>query len=306
MTLFVIGNVTEDIVFGLPRLPSDGETLIAVSRIVDIGGKGLNQALIAARSGMKVRLVTAIGHDDAGRRARDLIAAEPFDAVLIEKDTATDQSIIAVAQSGENHIISSAFSASALSATEVIAAIDDAVSGDQLLMQGNLSHATTLDVLQWARSRGLRTTVNPSPIRWDYDRIWPLVDRVILNRTELHALTGCTEVDDGIAALAVRGLSEIIVTLGADGAVLVAGDGRTVVTAAIAKVVDTAGAGDTFCGVFIAAEYLLQDSTAAMQLAARAAAITIGRSGTWSAFPSTGEITAIFGLTTKGINRGNR
>lgn len=294
MTLFVIGNVTEDIVFGLPKLPGDGETLIADSRIVDIGGKGLNQALIAARSGMRVRLVTAIGRDDPGRRARDLIAAEPFDAVLIEKDTATDQSIIAVAQSGENHIISSAFSASALTAKEVIAAIDDAVSGDQLLMQGNLSHVTTLAVLQWARDRGVRTTVNPSPIRWDYDRIWPLVDRVILNRTELHTLSGCTDVDDGIATIAVRGVSITIVTLGAEGAVLVAGDARTIVAATSARVVDTAGAGDTFCGVFIAADDRLQDRAAAMQLGARAAAITIGRSGTWSAFPSTEEIAALF------------
>jgi len=294
MTLFVIGNVTEDIVLGLPRLPEDGETLIAESRIVDMGGKGLNQALIAGRSGMMVRLVTAIGRDDPGRRARDLIGAEPFDAVLIEKDTATDQSIIAVAQDGENHIISSAFSASALTATEVIAAIDDAVAGDQLLMQGNLSYATTLDMLRWARERGVQSTVNPSPIRWDYEMIWPLVDRVILNRAELQALTGCTNIDDAIAALAARGVAETIVTLGADGAVLAAGNARIAVIAAVGTVVDTAGAGDTFCGVFIAAADRLQDHAAAMRLAARAAAITIGRSGTLSAFPSVEEVTEIF------------
>lgn len=294
MTLFVVGNVTEDIVFGLPRLPDDGETLIADNRIVDMGGKGLNQALIAARAGMTVRLVTAIGRDEAGRRARDLIAAEPLDAVLIEKDTPTDQSIIAVAQSGENHIISSAFSATALTAAEVVAVIDDAVAGDQLLMQGNLGHATTHDLLQWARHRGVRTTINPSPIRWDYGRIWPLVDCVILNRTELHTLTGCIDIDDGIAVLNAWGVVESIVTLGADGAVLATGQSRFTVPAAEATVVDTAGAGDTFCGVFIAAAHRFQDPAAAMRLAARAAAITIGRSGTWSAFPNMAEITDIF------------
>lgn len=294
MTLFVVGNVTEDIVFGLPRLPDDGETLIADSRIVDMGGKGLNQALISARAGMAVRLVTAIGRDEAGRRARDLIAAEPLDAVFIEKDTPTDQSIIAVAESGENRIISSAFSASALTAAEVAAVIDDAVAGDQLLMQGNLGHVTTHDLLQWARDRGVRTTINPSPIRWDYKRVWPLVDCVIVNRTELHTLTGCSDIDDGIALFTAWGVTESIVTLGADGAVLATGQSRITVPAAAARVVDTAGAGDTFCGVFIAAAHRLQDPAAAMRLAARAAAITIGRSGTWSAFPDMAEITDIF------------
>jgi len=223
MTLFVVGNVTEDIVFVLPHLPAHGETLIAESRLSDIGGKGLNQALIAGRCGMKVRLIAPIGRDEAGRRARKIVAAEPLDAAFVEKEGPTDQSIISVARNGDNHIISTAFAASALTEDDVMSAAPDAGPG-----------------------------------------------------------------------LASRGAGEIIVTLGADGAVCSSGRHRHVVAAAPARVVDTAGAGDTFCGVFIAARDRGYDWPAAMETAARAAAITIARSGTFSAFPSTQELAALF------------
>jgi ribokinase len=297
MTLFVVGNVTEDIVLGLPRLPSPGETLIAKSHISDIGGKGFNQALIAARCGMRVRLIVPIGRDAAGQRASMLAANESFVATLIEKEGPTDQSFIAVAKDGENHIISTAFAASALTAADVIGSAADASAGDTLLMQGNLSADTTLTLLEWARERGMGTTVNPSPIRWDYRRLWPLIDRLILNRPELVALSGLADLNDGIDMLRNLGVAEIIVTRGAEGAIRVADDGHYSVPSVPVPVVDTAGAGDTYCGMFVAATAGGLPPRAAMQLAARAAAITIGRNGTWSAFPSMAEMDGLFADT---------
>lgn len=297
MTLFVVGNVTEDLIFGLDRLPADGETLIAANRISDIGGKGFNQALIAARSGIAVRLIAPVGRDDAGRRARLLAAAKPFEAVLIDKDTPTDQSLIAVALSGENFIISSAFAARALTVAEVIAAVGDAAPGDQLLLQGNLSQDTTIGMLEWARGLGIRTTVNPSPVQWDYRPLWSLIDRLILNVPELATLSGEVDVENGISALASLGVDEIIVTKGAGGAVMDVGGTRWSVPAAPVSVVDTAGAGDTFCAALLAALQRGYAPPMAMQIAARAAAITIGRSGTWSSFPAIDELTAIFQLS---------
>jgi len=297
VTLFVVGNITEDIVFGLPRLPSDGETLIADSRVSDIGGKGLNQALIAGRCGMKVRLIAPIGRDEPGRRARTLVAAEPIEAALIEKEEPTDQSIIAVARNGDNHIISSAFAASALTQADVAAAARDAGPGDQVLMQGNLSLKTTHEVLEWARAAGARTTVNPSPIRWGYDLLWPLIDRVILNLHELEELSGRSDLDAGIDMLHACGVGEVLVTRGAQGALFSSGDLRHAVAAAPSRVIDTAGAGDTFCGVFVAARDRGADCPAAMGAAARAAAITIARSGTWSAFPSVEDLARLLAPT---------
>lgn len=293
MTLFVVGNLTEDMVFALPRLPAVGETLIAKDRIVDIGGKGLNQALIAGRGGMETRLIAPVGRDEVANKARRLLAVEPIDAVLVETERTTDQSIIAVGVDGDNHIISTAFAADALVERDVVEAARDAVSGDHLLMQGNLSFETTHRVLEWARLKGLGTTLNPSPIRWCYDRLWPLIDGLILNEPELVALSGEDDLIRGAKTLVAQGVRNVLVTRGAAGAIMISREGRIAVAAASANVVDTAGAGDTFCGVFLAALDRGHDDRTAMSVAARAAAITIGRRGTWSAFPDKAELADI-------------
>lgn len=300
MSLVVVGNVTEDIVFRLPRLPVPGETLIATERLSDIGGKGLNQAIIAARAGMRVRLVAPVGDDAAGRRARSLVRGEPLEALLIGKDGPTDQSIIAVAAGGENTIISSAFAAGALTVADVTGALGGMTAQDQLLMQGNLSQETTLGLLQLARAAGARTIVNPSPIRWDYDALLPWIDLLILNEPELAALSQCPDLATGITALATKGVGQIIVTRGARGSVLAEGNQHLHVPARPVTVVDTAGAGDTFCGTYIAALGRGKSSEAALHAATAAAAITIGRSGTWSAFPSQAQLSAILGDADKG------
>jgi ribokinase len=297
MTLFVVGNVTEDLLFRVPRLPSPGETLIALDRLSDIGGKGLNQAVIAARCGMDVHLIASVGADEAGQRARELAAAEPMRATLIEKPGPTDQSIIVVAEGGENHIISSAFAASALTVEDVATAMGEPRPGDVLLVQGNLSQATTLGVCNLARAAGLRVVLNPSPIRWDYAPLWPLVDTTILNAPEACTLSGCNDIERVAQHIADLGVDEFIVTRGADGAVRWQAGNRMAVPARSVAVVDTAGAGDTFCGTYIAARHAGAPPSAALSRAAGAAALTIGRSGTWSAFPSTKELAAILRST---------
>jgi len=289
----VVGNVTEDLVFGLPRLPREGETLIAASRLADIGGKGLNQALLLARAGCDVRLVSAIGDDAAGRRAQDLAAAELPDAALQVVEAPTDQSIIHVAADGANHIVSSAFAADALGPEAAVAAMGRVAPGDAVLVQGNLSAGTTAAVLAAGRAAGAWNVANPSPIRWDWTPVLPLVDLAIVNRAELADLAGTDT--RGTRALRAQGAAAVLLTLGAEGARLDADDGVTVQPAAPTDAVDTAGAGDTFAAVFVAARLRGLPASAALAAAARAAALTVSRRGTFSAFPSRDEIAACLG-----------
>ena len=86
MTVHVVGNVTEDLVFSLSRLPRAGETIIASERLADIGGKGLNQAVLLARAGCNVKLVAAVGADAAGERALALVRAELPGSQLVTVD----------------------------------------------------------------------------------------------------------------------------------------------------------------------------------------------------------------------------
>lgn len=292
MSVYVVGNVTEDLVFTLPRLPRPGETLIARDRLADIGGKGLNQALILARAGCDVRLVSAVGEDEAGRRARTLVDREIRGSALTVVDGATDQSIIYVAEDGENHIVSSAFAAGALGPADVRAALAGIGPDDALLVQGNLGAETTAEALAAARGAGAWTVANPSPIRWSWRALWPLTDLVVLNRGELAELSGVDDEGAGVAALRGAGAGTVLVTLGGGGARLHGADGVASVPAAPACVVDTAGAGDTFCSVFVAASLGGAGPAAALATAARAAALTVSRRGTLSAFPSRAELAA--------------
>lgn len=290
MTVHVIGNVTEDLVFSLPRLPQPGETLIARERLVDIGGKGLNQAVLLSRAGCAVRFVAAVGADDAARRARAYLATDLPDAQLLTVDKPSDQSIIAVASNGENHIVSSAAAADSLGAMAAVEAMGRVASIDAVVVQGNLTREATRAVLQAGRRAGAWTIANPSPIRWRWDNLLPLCDLIILNRHELADLT--TSAEGTPADLLKQGAGAVLLTLGPDGAVYASMDTETSVDAVEVAVVDSAGAGDTFLAAFVAATLLGHETGYALRAAAEAAAITVSRPGTSSAFPSRDEMEA--------------
>ncbi|WP_099827366.1 PfkB family carbohydrate kinase [Oceaniglobus indicus] len=291
MTVYVVGNVTEDLVFTLPRLPQEGETLIATSRLSEMGGKGLNQALILARAGCDVKLVAAIGEDGAGATARMLAKTEISNADLIVVDAPTDQSIIYVAASGENHIVSTASAADALTPDKITSALVGLAAGDTVLVQGNLGLEATCTALQMARTAGAGTVANPSPIRWNWESLYPLIDLAIVNTQELASLGNHSSIEPAVAALRAAGLTDVLVTLGADGAQLfTVADAPLTVPAARTRIVDTAGAGDTFCGVYLGAGLSGLPPDRALKAAAHAAALTVSRPGTLSAFPTRGEI----------------
>jgi ribokinase len=290
MTAFVIGNVTEDLLFGLPRLPRPGETLIAGRRLSDLGGKGLNQAVMLSRAGCPTCLLAPVGDDEVATRARALAEAEIGDARLLDMGGASDQSIICVAEDGENHIVSSAFAADALRPDRIRRALSDLGPGDVVVVQGNLSFETTRAALQAARLGGAATVANPSPIRWPWTELYPLVDLVIVNRAELSELGGSDDIATAVARLKAAGAREVVVTLGAKGAEFHGDDGVIRAPAVPVRTVDTAGAGDTFCGILVAARQAGLSPEAAMAAAARAAALTVGRAGTYSAFPGPSEI----------------
>lgn len=291
--LLVVGNVTEDLSFRVPYLPRPGETLIADARSGNLGGKGLNQAVIAARCGVEVTLLAPVGRDSVADRALALAVAEGIHANLPRIADRSDQSVIAVARSGENTIISDAVAADALDPAAAAAAVDALEPGDAVLVQGNLTMATTRAVLAAARDRGVTTVANPSPIRWEWEALWPLVDTVVVNRLELATLSGAEGMEAGIETLQAAGCGRVLVTLGADGAILCGATDTWRQPAAAAQVVDTAGAGDTFCGVFLAREICGDSPQQALAQAAVAAAITVSRNGTHVAFPDAVTLLAL-------------
>lgn len=295
MRAFVIGNIALDETYSIAALPEAGASIFGEQASRSLGGKGCNQAIVLSRCGVETTLVAAVGSDERAIAIEKALTRERLTPKLISVDSPTsDISIILTTPDGENSIITTRSAAAALDQKAALDALAVSVSGDLLVLQGNLSEETTLAILNTARSKGLKTAFNPSPLQPWFASVLPFIDIAVLNRLEAEALTGERGSDAG-ACLLRAGVGLVIVTLGGQGCALVSAEGAIEVPAAPATIVDTTGAGDCFTGVALASAMLrgVAVDARALEDASRAAAITVGRRGTQDAFPNRQELITI-------------
>lgn len=295
MNVHVIGNVAIDETIRVDQWPAAGASILGSHGSSDLGGKGANQAVVMARCGLPTTLVAPVGEDFRARTIAERLAAEPVECRLVAiAGRTTDVSIIFTMPNGENAIVTTTEAAEGLRPEDVLPTLARAGKGDLAVFQGNLGVEATAALLAEARRRGVTTAFNPSPLRPGFDRLWPLVDIAFLNAGEAQALTGTTG-EAAAAMLHSRGVGEVVLTLGAGGALLSNGSSFTQVPAEPAEPVDTAGAGDTFMGTALASALLRGtrlDETALVH-AAKASALTVSRKGTLGAFPTIAEMRGI-------------
>lgn len=285
--VFVLGNVCADITLPVRRLPVAGETLMAEGIGRAPGGKGLNQAVVAARAGAEVHFCAPLGGGADAAMIRAALEAEEFAGLhLLDADQPVDLSVLLVAPDGENCVVSAGACADSLSAKAAAAFVADMAADDFLLIQGNLSRAATL-----AGLRG-RVVLNTAPLRWDFGPLLPRCEVVIANRFEAGRLTG---LDDPAQAARRLGGRVGIVTLGGDGCVVA--DGATLASypAHPAIALDSTGAGDTFAGVLVAAMARGMRLDLAVIAAQSAAALAVTRHGCFGALPTRLELNEILG-----------
>ena len=170
--VMVLGNATLDVVQRVQRLPAIGETVLGDAPMRCPGGKGLNQAVVAARAGARVTFAAAIGADEAGIALRMAMAREPIaDVRWIDVPVATDLSSIWVDGTGRNMIVSSAAAARHIAPAQAAVVAAPLGEGDWLLLQGNLSAEATLAAAMSARARGARVAVNAAPVAFAFDPV---------------------------------------------------------------------------------------------------------------------------------------
>ncbi|MBC7704592.1 MAG: ribokinase [Rhodoferax sp.] len=290
----VLGNATLDTIQRVRHLPAPGETVLAQSTARCAGGKGLNQAVAAARTGAPTLLVAPIGQDAAA----DVLAHSLQDEAGLQVhwlvcDAPSDLSTIWVATGGENVIVSSADCAGLVTAAQARRFCNTLAPGDVLLMQGNLPQAATRTAAQTARARGATCVLNTAPIAWDMREILGLFDIVIANQGEAAVLTAGSPAAN--ASLRASGVRTAIITLGARGALILDDGSETVIDAPPVTAVDTSGAGDVFVGTLaglLANGFTL---TSAGTIAVAAASLSVTRLNTTPSFPSRAEIAALAG-----------
>ena len=290
----VVGSNMMDLVTTIERMPGLGETLEASAFSIGNGGKGANQAVAAAKLGADVLMVSRVGDDLFGQDMVRNLERMGIDVrhVVAVPGVSNGVAPIFVDARGENRILIIKGANNHLTPADVDAAADDLLGCGLILLQLEIPLDTVYHTVDWARRHGKQVLLNPAPATTalSLERI-ATVDFLVPNQTELAILTGLptgTARDAGVAArmLVDRGMGRVVVTLGADGALLVTPDAVQTVPPVRVRARDTTGAGDAFIGAF-AAHYVRDgDVEAALQQAARYAADSVTREGAQTAFAS--------------------
>ena len=289
MAVWCYGSINIDHFYDLAHLPAPGETLAARDYRMELGGKGANQSVAAARAGAVVRHVGAIGVD--GDTALAQLVAAGVDCAGVQRlEGATGHAIILVEQGGENSIVLHAGANRALALEAALAAFEGVELDDILLIQNETAHQA--EVAEAAMGLGMDVVYSAAPFDLEAVRaVLPFVNTLVLNAVEAAQLQAAMDVP--FEDLPV---SSVVITRGAEGASWQARGMETIhVPALPVSVVDTTGAGDCFTGALAAALDAGQLPEEAMRFAAAAAALQVSRAGTASAMPARAEIEALLG-----------
>ena len=289
--IHVIGNAAVDTVIRVDRFPRPGETIVALGASEDLGGKGLNQAVVAARCAAPVRLVAAVGPDVLAERIRSSLAREGVLTDGLATSTyGTDRCVITVDRQGENTILSLVDAARNFDPAAETPLDKWILPGDWAVLQGNLRPDVTRDCLALAKSKGATTALNPSPTYPADEYDWTLVDLAVLNRSEALELAGDVDVEHAAHNLLDKGAGAVVVTLGGEGCVFFSASDAFRVAALKIQAVDTVGAGDVFCGTLTAARVLGLGWKESLGVATEAASASTARAGVLASFPSRVEM----------------
>ena len=287
VAVWCFGSINIDHFYSVRHLPAPGETLAALAYRVELGGKGANQSVAAARAGAFVRHLGAVGSD--GDRALAALAAYGVNCDGIRRvDGPTGHAVIMVDPAGENSIIIEAGANRAIMLDPVLAALEQAELDDILLLQNET--AFQAEVAEAAMGRGMEVIYSAAPFEIEAVRaVLPYVNTLVMNAVEAEQLRAA--LDTPFEDLPVE---TVVITRGAEGASWHArGTPDIRVPALPTQVVDTTGAGDCFAGTLAAALSMGALPEDAMQFAAAAAAIQVSRPGTASAMPVRAEIVAL-------------
>jgi ribokinase len=295
----VVGSANIDLTFRAARLPTPGETLAGTAWQLGCGGKGANQAVMAARLGARVAMIAKIGRDAFGKTTLQNFQAQGIDRahVTVADGHCTGAASIIVDDEARNAILVVPGANSALTPEDIRRAAATIQSASILLCQLEIPVETTLEAFRTAKAAGVKTILNPAPAAPLPDELLHLTDWCIPNETEIEQLTGrpamsLHHAEETARLLLSRGPGAVIVTLGERGALLVHPGAVEHFPAVAVRPVDTSGAGDAFIGslaVFLAEDVPLPE---AIRRANRVAALSVTRLGTQTSFPTRAELDA--------------
>ncbi len=301
--ILVAGSANLDFVVRAGHIPAPGETVLGREFKTFPGGKGANQAVACARAGgVPTAMLLALGNDAFAAPLIDSLTQAGVQLHTVRAATEpTGTAFICVSDDGENAITVAPGANNALLPEHLAQHLPSLHGITHLLMQLETPLETVQAYAQAARAKGVQVVLNAAPARTLPAALLALVDVLIVNEGELTTLTsGQGDAQSGLPRSVQDRLAQlpvpcVVVTLGAQGCLARLRDaqgGSTLTEQGAFKVqvVDTTGAGDTFCGVLVAA--LSQQATLAqaLQRASAAAALACMQLGAQSSIPTASQV----------------
>lgn len=278
MKILVLGSINIDYNYSVGHITTPKETQASTSLEMCPGGKGLNQAVTLARTGMEVQLAGIVGSD--GMEMLETIRQAGVDISLVRTiDGRTGHAIIQVDEMGQNAILLYGGANRKVDESYVDAVLEGYQEGDVLVIQNEISCLQY--IIDSAADKGMFIVLNPSPctrelLRSDLSR----VSMFCLNEVEGRAMTSYVQPGDILFHLEeLYPNSEFVFTLGSQGAFYKKGVTQCYHPALSIPATDSTAAGDVFESYFLASYLEGKTPTDALKYATYAAALSVTHVG---------------------------
>jgi ribokinase len=284
--VLVVGSVNADLVVRVDRRPAAGETVLGSDLAAHPGGKGANQAVAAARLGGRVAFLGRAGTDGHGDFVREALQGDGVDiSHLITTPGPNGVALITVGPEGDNSIIVSPGANARLREDDITAAGALFAAASVVSLQLEIPLPAVTAAARAAAAAGARVVLNLSPPTAVPDELLALCDPLVVNEHEAAFLG-----DTDPAGLLARGPRSVVITRGAEGAIVADRSGVTEVSSPQVQVVDTTGAGDAFTGALCHRLAEGDDLISAARFAARVGAAAVRKPGAQSSFPALSDL----------------
>ena len=295
--ILVIGSSNTDMVTCTGHLPLPGETVIGGTFFMNPGGKGANQAVTVARLGGRVSFICKTGSDIFGHQANQLFNEEGIDTSYVFSDTKNPSGValITVDTDAENCIVVAPGANAHLTPNDLKRSAEAVEAADIILLQLEIPMQTVEAAAMMAYRLGKKVVLNPAPASKLSAGLLETLYAITPNETEAEAISGIRITDERTAEEAARkiasmGVCNVIITLGAKGALVFDGAHCEIVPAYKTQAVDTTAAGDVFNGALVVALSEGRTLPEAVRFACKASAISVTRVGAQNSVPYRTEV----------------
>ena len=290
----VVGSAMMDLTAYADVLPEAGQTLAGQLFTTGFGGKGANQAVMAAHCGAEVHFIGKLGNDVFGTAIADNFVKVGIQSQYVDRsETPNGVAHIWVDGRGENRIIIIPGANHEIEISRAVDAINAIAELQIVVAQCEIKQEVTIAAFKAAKARGCTTILNPAPYQELSAELLQLTDWLIPNETEFRELHGSLPTSDDVLKSFRPGKSSIV-TLGSEGAVYISPQGELHrVSAPKVTAVDTTGAGDSFVGSFAYSLASGKDPIAAMSFGIKVASLSVTRKGAQSSYPDQAEIATL-------------